>query len=107
MKGRATFTKKDVLVVTGCALFVLMSLGAIGSTGRRRAKEAVCLSNVRKWGVAWKAYTDDHDGWFPPRGGGDPWEETMGGWPGALKSYYENANLLFCPEATKSYAEGA
>jgi hypothetical protein len=105
VNGKSQFTKKDVLVVIGCALF-LASIVPIVSIGRRRVRETVCLSNLRKWGVAWKEYTDDHDGRFPTRGGGDPWEDTVAGWPGALESYYENANLLFCPEATKSYAEG-
>jgi hypothetical protein len=106
MKVRAIFAKKDVVVVLGCAVFVLASLGAIGSTGRRRAKEAVCVSNLLKWGIVWKSYTDDNGLKFPPRGGGDPWEETMGGWPGAVEPYYKNPKLLFCPEATKAWDEG-
>ncbi|MHC4497904.1 MAG: hypothetical protein ACYS21_02170 [Planctomycetota bacterium] len=106
MKSRTTFTRTDLFVGLCCAVFVFANLGAIGSGGRRRAKQAVCLSNLKKWGVAWKSYTDDHEGYLPPRGGGDPWGETMGGWPGAVHSYYENPKLLFCPDATKAWDEG-
>ncbi|MHC4658988.1 MAG: hypothetical protein ACYS83_07410 [Planctomycetota bacterium] len=106
MKRKTCFTKNEFLVILACTVFVLASLGAVGSSGRRRAKEAVCVSNLLKWGIVWKSYTDDHGEYFPPRGGGDPWEETMGGWPGAVQPYYKNPKLLFCPEATKAWGEG-
>ena len=62
MKARVTFTKKDVVVVLGCVVFVLANLGAIGPGGRRRAKEALCLSNLRQWGAIWKMFVDDGNG---------------------------------------------
>ena len=36
MKARVTFTKKDVVVVLCCAVFLLGTLGAVGSGGRKR-----------------------------------------------------------------------
>jgi hypothetical protein len=104
----ARFTKKDVLVVIGAITFVLANMAAVGRTGRMRAKEAVCLSNVLKWGQAWKSYVDDHDGYFPPRGGGSWGEEVMGAWPWLMRDYYPSLypRVYVCPMATKPVDEG-
>jgi hypothetical protein len=98
MKSKNSFTKKDVTVTLGCLIFLLANLGAIGASGRRRAKEAVCLSNLRKWGVCFQLYASDNEGYFM-RG----W--TPGGtlntdyWMEALRQYYINPDLRCCPEA--------
>jgi prepilin-type processing-associated H-X9-DG protein len=109
MKSRANLTKKDLFVVLGCVVFLLVNLGAIGSRGRRRAKEAVCICNLKQWGVIWKSYTDDHDGYFAERGGGGwSWEppEGMNGWEYISEPYYKNHKILLCPEAVKPYDYG-
>jgi len=99
MRSKAGLTNKDAVVLVACAVFLLAGLGAVGSTGRRRAKEAVCLSNLLRWGRIWKSYTDDHYGYFPYR-------DKVSDWPGTTHPYYENPTLLFCPAATRSYTEG-
>lgn len=101
MRTPGTFTKKDAAVLLCCVLFVLASLGAVGSAGRRRAKQMVCLSNLLQWGRIWKSYTDDHDGYFPRRSG-------MLYWPWSILDYKPDINrkLWFCPEATRPWAEG-
>ena len=101
MRTQGTFAKRDAAVVLCCAVFVLANLGAVGSTGRRRAREAVCLSNLMQWGRIWKSYADDHDGYFPRRSG-------MLYWPWKILDYKPDINrkLCFCPEATKAWAEG-
>jgi prepilin-type processing-associated H-X9-DG protein len=87
--------KRDVLVALGCVVFLLANLGAVGSGGRRRAKEAVCVSNLKRWGTVWKAFVDDNEGHFT--------EETAWGWHLELEQYYENRKLLLCPEAARPY----
>ena len=102
MKTRMTFSKKDLVVVLGIVLLVIMNIGAINSTGRRRAKEMVCLSNLRKWGTMFEMFTNENNGYFNT---GDT--DYMGGWVGgtglwmnALRPYYKNNSaLLLCPEA--------
>jgi prepilin-type processing-associated H-X9-DG protein len=101
MKAKAVYTKRDVAVTLGCIVFVLASLGAVGSTGRRRAKEAICLSNLLQWGRIWKSYTDDHDGYFAHRGEMVYWPEEIIGYMTSI-----NKNIWFCPEATKTFEEG-
>jgi len=94
MRYRTSFTKKEVFVVLSCVVFLLASLGAVGSSGRRRAKEAVCLSNLKKWGIVWKSFVDDNDGYLV---------ESLN-WLDPLRPYYKNSKLLLCPEAAKQVA---
>jgi prepilin-type processing-associated H-X9-DG protein len=100
MKCKSSFTKKDLLVILVSVAFALANLGAIGtSTGRRRAKEFVCLSNLLRWGRIFQAFTNDNNGYFQDR-------DAMFEWPVTFESYYKNPKMLLCPEATKSVDEG-
>lgn len=104
MKSRTTVTKRDIVVVFGCAFFLLMNLGAINSGGRRRAKEAVCLSNLRQWGVIWSTYCQNNDGYFC-NAGTLGWKR--GTWILAFRPYMETrTTLLCCPEATIRHPSG-
>ena len=80
MKSIAGLTKRDVMVVLGCVFFLMMSLGAVGSRGRRRAIRLVCASNLNLWYRAIKAQSNDNDGQLL---------ETMGyGLPGSINNRY-------------------
>jgi hypothetical protein len=97
MKSQITFTKKDIAVTLGCLIFLLANLGAVGASGRRRAKEAVCISNLRQWGSVFSAYTADYDGSFHEgwdTGGDSNW------WMDAAAEYYMGRpKIRFCPVA--------
>ena len=99
MKSRIAFTKKDLVVVLGCVVFLLMNLGVIGSGGRSRAKQAVCLSNLRQWGIIFSMYANDNGGYNPP----GPYFAAGGPgimWMSALRKYAGDSNdLYFCPMA--------
>ena len=98
MKRKVNFSKRDILVVLSCFGLVLLNTGAIGSGGRRRAKEMVCLSNLRQWGVIFESYTNDHDGYF--NRGWVVGETEL--WMNALRPYYhDDWNLLLCPQANR------
>jgi hypothetical protein len=101
MKLNGRLTRWDLIVGLACVGFLLACLGAAGATGRSRAKQAVCLSNLKSWGIVWKSYTDDRDGRFPDRG------EMAFEWPFTAFSYYRNPKLMLCPAATKPFSEGA
>jgi prepilin-type processing-associated H-X9-DG protein len=50
-------------IVAICCVGILMtSLGAVGTCGRERARETICVSNLRNLLDAWLTYPDDHDG---------------------------------------------
>ncbi|MHC4500248.1 MAG: hypothetical protein ACYS21_14175 [Planctomycetota bacterium] len=98
--------KKDLVVALACIAFMLVNIGAIGSSGRRRAKEAVCLSNLHKWGTVFQMYLADNNnrfmqGWTPS---GPTNHEHY--WMEALRPYYGNEhNLRCCPEAATPGSE--
>jgi len=99
------FTKKDALVILGCVVFLLANLGAISGGARRRAKEMVCLSNLRQWGIVFQMFLADNEGKFS---GG---EETPEGfvehiWVLYLKPYFETFDIMLCPTTTKTWCDG-
>ena len=88
-------TKKELVVVIGCIVFLLATLGAIGESGRRRAKEMVCLSNLRQWYDVFMMFAEDNGGYF--MGG----RNNNDNWWWALETYYFDRNLLRCPMAAR------
>jgi prepilin-type processing-associated H-X9-DG protein len=64
MKAKRHFTKKEIIVVLVCLIFLVINVGAISTGGRRRAKRAVCLTNLKQLTLAWTQYADDNDGFI-------------------------------------------
>jgi prepilin-type processing-associated H-X9-DG protein len=54
--------KRNVAVFLVATGLLLCNLAAVGTTGRERAKRAVCLANLRQLMSAWIAYADQNDG---------------------------------------------
>ena len=99
VKCKFNFSRIDLLFTIAAIVFALANLAAVGSRGRRRAKEAVCLSNMRQWGAIFDGYTRDNDGYFCDSGS-PGW--PSGAWILAFRPYMETrTNLLRCPEATE------
>lgn len=97
MKSENTFTKKDIIILLACLIFLLANFAAIGESGRKLAvKEAVCLSNLLKWGQIFQAYTADNDGYFNGRTIGTSYNKL---WPYIYKPYYIDPMMRFCPTA--------
>ena len=93
--------RKDLFVSFVCVVFLMVTMGSIGSGGRRRAKEVVCVANLHRWGKVIHTFAQDNDGSFADRG-------VLVWWPETLWSYFHGrVNLLLCPEATKSWYERA
>ena len=86
-------TKKDVIVLLICIVFLLMNIGAIGSAGRKRAKEIVCLSNLNKWGKVFEIYTNNNDGKFNTR------TNDSGRWYDTICNYQNYESMGLCPMA--------
>lgn len=64
-KERA-FTLIELLVVmTIIAVLAAMLLPALGKA-RGKARQAVCLSNIRQLALAFLIYAEDYEGYFPP-----------------------------------------
>ena len=97
---------------------LFICLGAIGKSGRWRAKQVVCQLNESKLTVAWNKYAEDNDDWIVVGHTGDfsiegeilkPWayfpdRSSPGLEPkfdsiraGALYPYLEKVEIYHCP----------
>ncbi|UCC97049.1 MAG: hypothetical protein JSW66_14530 [Phycisphaerales bacterium] len=99
MKYQTKPAKQNILVTLICLVLLLMNLGAIGGGARQRAKEMVCLSNLRQWGSVFAMDTEANNGNFysglGPRG---YW------WALDLdedKQDWKDMKIWFCPRAMR------
>jgi hypothetical protein len=104
------FSRVDILFAVVFVVFGGLNIAMISNGGSRRAKAAVCLNNLRQWGVIFKAYTDDNNGFFWTGTGPGPYFSSFnsrtGQWMYVLQDYYKhNRRLRFCPEATVPVSE--
>ena len=101
MERKWMLTRIDLAITLLCAAFLFVTLGAVGSRGRHRAKDILCRSKLQKWYVAASMFTGDNDdsfwrGWMCAA---DPslW------WFEALQPYYGDfGKLCCCPTATQT-----
>ncbi|MEN6335713.1 MAG: hypothetical protein ABFE01_15790 [Phycisphaerales bacterium] len=93
-------SRHDLGILALCVILLVVSLGAVGSRGRTRAKEAVCVSHLRQWASAFDSALLDNDGYFPSRDVNDSaW------WIGWLWAYHQDAGLMTCPAATDAASD--
>ncbi|MHC4641887.1 MAG: hypothetical protein ACYS32_09600 [Planctomycetota bacterium] len=64
MKTKRSVTKKDIVVVLVCLVFLVINVGAISSGGRKRAKRTICLTNLKQLTLAWTQFAKDNDGFI-------------------------------------------
>lgn len=62
MRCHKGFARIDLTVTLLCAAFLIVTSGAVGSRGRRRAIQLVCASQLGKWGQAIIMQSADNDG---------------------------------------------
>ncbi|MHC4394499.1 MAG: hypothetical protein ACYS1A_02475 [Planctomycetota bacterium] len=106
MKAKTNFSKKDFIVTLLCVVFLLANIAAIGTSGRKRAREAVCVSNLHQWGNIFKAFVNDNDGYFMDGyyggGQGQSWFAVLRPYYGEGQSDHDiRADIKCCPEASK------
>ncbi|MHC4155109.1 MAG: type II secretion system protein [Planctomycetota bacterium] len=106
MCERRGFTLVELLVVIAIIALLAAILMPILSNARSQAKAAVCLSNLQQWGLAFSMYADENNGRFfsyTRSYAGQPTIITV--WIDTLQPYYKDAELCFCPMATKTATE--
>lgn len=117
MRYRGRFGVADGIVAAACIALVLMTTGAVGPSGRERARRAVCQANLRQLVAAWTCYADDNNGSLINGDSGEfdahinetPWvlpdwlnhmtvaEKELAIRQGALFPYTQDARLYRCP----------
>ena len=91
-------TKRDIVAVIVLVVFLLLNLATVGASGRRRAKEFVCQSNLRQWALVFQNCVRDNNGQFltGDRGSGFWWPVQL---DERTQSWKQN-KTWFCPTAT-------
>jgi len=98
MRSRRGFTLIELLVVIAIIALLMAILMPALARVKKQAQSVTCQAKLKQWGLIFKLYTDDHDGYFNEGWGGN--ETTL--YPNALRSYYKNdLNMLLCPTATR------
>jgi hypothetical protein len=76
-------------------------LPALGKV-KAQAKDVLCKNNLHQWGLIWRIFTDENDGFFPNR------DDTRH-YPATLANYNDSLydrGIFVCPVATKTKEEG-
>lgn len=96
------FTLIELLVVIAIIALLLAILIPSLNRTRDQARTVVCQSNLHQWGSIFLMYTDDNDGNFLAgyHAGGH-----VAQWHKALKKYYKDKKISFCPRAMRNRVE--
>jgi prepilin-type processing-associated H-X9-DG protein len=116
MNAKVNITKKDLIVIFGCVVFLLLNLSADNYGGRERAKIIVCQTNLKMIGQAQFLFLNDNDDCYTnsltclvaselPVPGYERycrWHDSRFPTDGSLFSpYIEKDNVLLCPTFNK------
>ena len=97
MKKRA-FTLIELLVVIAIIALLLAILMPSLRKAKQIARDVICRSNLKQWGLIWGMYTNDHDGKFPYSTVGWP----RGAWIIPLRDEWSTeGDIVRCPSAMK------
>ena len=101
MSNRRAFTLIELLVVIAIIALLMSILMPALNRVKKQAKSVACQARLKSWGLLFKLYTDDNEGYFNK--GWDVGERAL--WMNAVRPYYkENWDMLLCPTATREMA---
>ena len=99
MNKAREFTLIELLVVIAMIALLMAILMPALQRVKGQAQAIACQARLKQWGLIYKLYTDDNNGYFP-----EGWRNNDDRkiWINALRPYYrDNREMLLCPTATR------
>ncbi len=94
----------ELLVVIAIIGILAAMLVPALARAKEKAGTVQCASNARQIGLALQMYGDEHEDLLPAAHGSIPWAQTNPpAWTRALVDYYQNIQLLRCPQMSRHY----
>ncbi|MCK4998101.1 MAG: prepilin-type N-terminal cleavage/methylation domain-containing protein, partial [Anaerohalosphaera sp.] len=90
-----------LVVISIIALLLAILMPALGKV-KEKAREVVCRSNCKQWGVIAAVFTADNDDKMPDYGSAANPAEV---WVNLYRDYYQEPSIRFCPSAVKPGTE--
>lgn len=96
------FTLIELLVVIAIIAILAAILFPVFAKARERGRQTACLNNLKQFGVAFRTYADDADGYMPHdwRGVPEPGANFArgGGYDGGpIWPYVQSTAIYYCP----------
>lgn len=104
MRKKKAFTLIELLVVIAIIALLLSILLPSLKKVKQVARDAICRSNIKQWGLIWQVYTSESDGKLPDCTG---FGGLRGDWIVALREDYPTGKITSCPTANKKFVDYA